>query len=379
MNLGCVACNRAGRVALDQRDPGRIDRSTAVRSAQGTELACAVGAQHADRASVVRKPNTADHAQHPVAVRTRRRDSLQHNQCDALRRQESIRLAVERPALPGGRQGAKCGEPGVQKQSLDAIGPAGDHHVRAPGLQPIAGKLDGIQRGGAGGIKRVGGLQPKGRAQHLRRQRRPEPVDRMRLLNRAAPLRLGKFSQGARRVAEIAEDRTDAPALPLLRIAKPGLRQRLARRVQRPLHRGIELLHECRIDREAVRCKPGFERVRIDEPSHVAERALVELSVRVRQQPVGLRAPVARLCPPHHAAAMQNDAPQRFRVQRVRQDASGPDDSDRLKRHGHQTVSGTSVLPSMTSTSSRPGRPRNNSSTNWAAPSASPIRPMPRP
>ena len=168
-----VADLRARGVALDVGDVLRGQPGLAERLGHRHDLAAAGGRQETTPSAVVRQAHAADDAVDHAAFATCVFEAHERDKRGPFARQKSIGVGIKRPALPARAQRTEGAEAHVNKEVVGAIDGAGDHHVRAALLKGAAGKLDGVERGRAGGVEAVaaGGEAKLGRDEMRRKTR----------------------------------------------------------------------------------------------------------------------------------------------------------------------------------------------------------------
>nr|AJI44190.1 hypothetical protein [Saccharothrix algeriensis] len=182
--LRAVARPGAGGVGDHPAEVGRGDPGALVRPPQRQRLPRGVGRVDGLAAAVTGQPDPLDDTEHPVAVGVRAVQPLEHHHARAVREQHAVRRAVE------AAHDARAGKPlqlREQHQVARAVGEgaAADGEVGGALPQRLHAQVDGVERGGAGGVDHdhlgVGGQQTRdGVAAHPVRQELvrwlPEPV-----------------------------------------------------------------------------------------------------------------------------------------------------------------------------------------------------------
>ena len=151
----CGPRRRARAVALDVIHVARRPACGVVGGAHGPQLAFGVRREEVP-AQVVRKPDAPDQPEDGVPVGQGVLQAFQEQQPGAFADHETVGAAVERGAAAAGRQRLELAEPDLGEQGIRPGHPAGQHGIRAAGTQLVACELDGIKRGGAGGVQGVG-------------------------------------------------------------------------------------------------------------------------------------------------------------------------------------------------------------------------------
>ncbi len=133
--------------------------------------------QQAAAAAVVAQPDASNYAQDALAVAAGVFQTSQRQQGRALGWDQAVSLGVEGPTLSGRAERAQGREPLVDEEIVGAIHRPGQHQIRAAVVKKIAGQLDGIDRGGARGIKSEGdAAKAQGLGKKVRGQARHEAV-----------------------------------------------------------------------------------------------------------------------------------------------------------------------------------------------------------
>ena len=157
VHLHHVPDRGAGAVRLQQPDARGGDPGGVIGASQRQLLALQSRRHHAHPASVARHPDAPDHGVHAVAVPFGVLDPLEHDGADPLPQEGAVGVLVEGPQLLAPRQRSQPAEEVQGGDRHPHLGAAGEHEVAVPGEQVADGVTDGEQRGGAGGIDRVGG------------------------------------------------------------------------------------------------------------------------------------------------------------------------------------------------------------------------------
>ena len=153
--LGGVADLRAGGVAFEQRDVGRLDSpatSNAWRIAR-TWPAPDGTSMPAPRPSFDRPtPRMMPWIVSPS--RDRVVEAPQRDEAASLGGHEAVGVAVERPRPAAAAQRLERGEAHVDEQVVGAVDGSGEHEVGDAVVQPIAGQLDRVQAARTGRVER---------------------------------------------------------------------------------------------------------------------------------------------------------------------------------------------------------------------------------
>ena len=336
LELGAVADGGARRVALDERQPTRVDAaSLGLRPGdlQRPDLALGGRREQAPAPPVVGQAHPADH---PVDLAPALRCVLQPHQGDKrgpLCGHEPVCLAVEGARAAALAHGVERAEAHVDEQVVRAAHRAREAEIDLAALQLVAAELDGVERGGAGRVERERPAQAELLGEKQRRQAAHEAVARVDGGEPSGPLHpdpLGVAAHRRGREAEVAEDRLDvARAVTVV----AGLPQRGAARGQDPVEQGIEREQVRLRAREGIAGELGGE----VEARHVA--AAVRPAPVRRSRGIGGQRERRRQIPAavgrtgEQIPARRDGLPQGLWRMSAGQDAAPADDRDGLE-HG---------------------------------------------
>ena len=179
-DLDGVADAGTGGVAFQQRDLRRRKFRGCVGGTQGSHLSLLRGNQQAASAAVVGQPDTANHAQDVISVTAGIFHASQSHQGRAFGWHQAISLGMEGPAASGRAECAQGGEALMDEKIVGAIHRPSQHQIGVTVVQEIAGQLDGVDRGGAGGVQREGdATQSQSLGEKVRGQARHEAIARI--------------------------------------------------------------------------------------------------------------------------------------------------------------------------------------------------------
>ena len=151
-------------MAFEEIDTVRIETGLGIGAAHGLGLALAVGREQALAATIIGQANRADHAVDCI-LGGHVAQALEDD-CDrAFCGHEAISPLDEGARAPGRAERLKRFEADMEDQVVGSIHRADEADVDLAGLEFAAGDLDGVERGGAGGVE---GEDRAGRADGLR-------------------------------------------------------------------------------------------------------------------------------------------------------------------------------------------------------------------
>ncbi len=336
LKLGRVAENRPRGVALEQRHRRGRHLSAGVGRPEGPLLPLLRRRQEPPAATVVGEADAADHPVDPVAVAARVGQTLEGDHPGALRRQETVGLGVERPALAALAEGLEGGEADVEEEIVGPVDGAGQDHVGGAVLELVAGDLERVEGAGAGAVEAKGPrTEAERRLQERDRAARHEAVTGIGLvlpLALAEPHRFGVAVHRRGREAEVSEDRPDpravdrpAPAVARVLEGRPGA-------VERPMEERIEAGERLRRQGEAGRVPDLLEAHDVAPP--IAPGPVGRILVRTAEGVARGRPPAPRGRRGDKIAAFGDRLPQRLRAQSPGEDTGATDDGDGGEGHG---------------------------------------------
>ncbi len=147
-----VADARACAVGLDHLDGVRFDSCNAIGFANRFDLPRGAGSVDGVAATIARRTHAAQDRIDAVAVAPGIGKAFQHHHAQPFAEDRTVGGGVERPGIPRRRQRRRLAETHVHKNIIERIHAAAQHHIGAARRQFQGGKVDGAQRGGAGGI-----------------------------------------------------------------------------------------------------------------------------------------------------------------------------------------------------------------------------------
>ena len=150
------------------------------------------GAHQAGVATVAGHAGARHHGVDPVPVPLSVGQAFEHHDPRSLADQDPVGDLTERTDRAAGRQGPKLGEHAPQGQVVAMVDPARQHHISPPGAKLVHGLIHGDQRGGTGGVHRVGrALEVEAVGDARRRQVRHQPDRPLGAFGTEAVLELG--------------------------------------------------------------------------------------------------------------------------------------------------------------------------------------------
>ncbi len=170
-DLGAVTDHGAGGVALQEAHVAGPQAGQLIGAPDRGLLSFFRRHQQPRAAPVVGQSHAANHAEDPIAGGARVLQTLEDDEAGPFRRQEPVGVAMKWAAASARRDRAQRREAGVQEEVIGAVDRARQHEIGAAVMQPVAGQLDGIERGRTGGVEREGARAQAERArQDVRRQ-----------------------------------------------------------------------------------------------------------------------------------------------------------------------------------------------------------------
>ncbi len=154
VHLDRVAQGGAGAVRLDVVDPLRRHPGILQGGADYRLLRRPVGCGQPGAPPVLVDGAAAQHRQHPVARRPRRRQQLQHDDAAAFAMHKSIGRGIERAAASGRRSGAKLAARHQSERRQDQVHPARQREAAFAAAQCLRRQMHRDERGRAGGVDR---------------------------------------------------------------------------------------------------------------------------------------------------------------------------------------------------------------------------------
>ena len=180
-DLGCIAHRRPRGMTFEQRDvAGRQP---------GHGIGCLPSRASGPRRQATRKPPALPSLDSPMPRITPRISSpaatasssrLSTTKAAPSAGHQAVGVGGKGTALAAPAHGLQRAEADVDKEIVGAVDRAGDHHIGAPILEPVAGQFDRVERGGTGRVEGKGiaaEIQRLGR--QVRRQARREAVARI--------------------------------------------------------------------------------------------------------------------------------------------------------------------------------------------------------
>ncbi len=151
-HLGRITDARPGCVAFQQADAVRGHSGRRIGRPDRPGLAILGRSEQAVAPTVVGQPHAADHSEDRRIRRDRVVQPHERHERGALGGDESIGVAMKRPAPSGAAHRGQRTEAHVDEEIVGPAHPAGQHHVGPAVVEPVAGELDRVQRGRAGGV-----------------------------------------------------------------------------------------------------------------------------------------------------------------------------------------------------------------------------------
>jgi hypothetical protein len=217
-------------------------------------LSVAAGGEKARSSPIVTTADSTDNPEDRVSRGDRVFQTLQREERGAFRGDQTVCVAVERAAPPRWTQCTKRGEPGVEKQIVGTVDSSRHHQVGPAIVKLVAGKLDGVERRGAGCVDGVSAqTQFQDSRGEFRGKAEMESVSRVGWFD-AEPKGLRDSRHGTRWIPEIAEHETCAPARPRIIVARTA--KGFMRSPERPLEKRIK---RCGVHVEFAGVEHGFE------------------------------------------------------------------------------------------------------------------------
>ena len=167
LQLGRVACHRAGAVGFEQPHAGRPEARHRVRPPHRPQLARRQRCRQALGVAVAAAAHALDDGVDAVAVAFGIGQPLQRHHRDAFADDDAVARGVEGVAAAARRQRLRLAEAQVAERALHRVDTAGEHDVAASGGQLGDGLVDSRQRRAAGRVGRevhAAEVQPVGDA-----------------------------------------------------------------------------------------------------------------------------------------------------------------------------------------------------------------------
>ena len=227
-------------------------------------------------AAVVAEADPANHAQDAISVVAGVFQPSQSKQGRALGWNQAICLGMEGPAASARAECAQGSEPLVDEEIVGAIHRPGQHQISASVVKDIAGQLDRVDRGGAGGIERKGdAAQAQGLGEKVRGQARHEAVARVNFGQPQAvtdfvqPESFREARQRGRGIGKVAYDHAG------VRAANVDIAQGLTPGMKQPVEKWIEGGDLFCRNREAMRIEDLVKALHV--PAAIVQRPILSV------------------------------------------------------------------------------------------------------
>ena len=142
----------SGTVSLNQTDTFRRNPGPLTGVKDRLLLTSRTGSVDGISPAVAGGADAADNGVDSVPVPLRIGQPLDNHDAEALAESRAVRVGVERFRITAGRECRGFAETHIHEDVIERVDTAGDHHVRLARGQLHAGKVEGAERAGAGGI-----------------------------------------------------------------------------------------------------------------------------------------------------------------------------------------------------------------------------------
>ena len=144
-NLGGVSHLRARGMGLDELDALRRNSGGGVSVSERFGLAASCRRVNRRALAVAGRAHRSDDSVDGVFVSASVRQSLQHQDAEAVTDDRAVGGLVERTAIAGGRERRRLAEAHIHKDVVEGVHASSEHHVRASGGELQPGKVEGSQ------------------------------------------------------------------------------------------------------------------------------------------------------------------------------------------------------------------------------------------